>query len=245
MMNFWHGRLAAKDLKAAWQSAEAAQNKTKNGLEDVHWPCCVCKKELPPSHYGINPKTHGVNPKIDSRLSSDYWRRIMVPGEWRMCMNCKAELRGDMGGKYRENECRYSEHECRACHRVLPESDFNAERLAMWRGQKNYELIICLQCTPAFSTKWWEKLADKSQYTCSTCKKQLPRNAYSSQGFADLKAIVCMECSRAAIVRQKNLDKKIFDCRGPCQRSKLPETAFAAATLLKKDLKTWICSSCQ
>ena len=155
-----------------------------------------------------------------------------------MCMNCKAELRGEM-------KCRYSEHECRACHRVLPESDFNAERLAMWRRQNNYEQIICLQCTPAWETKWWEKLADKSQYTCSTCKKQLPRNAYSSQGFADQKAIVCMECNRAAIVRQKNLDKKTFDCRGPCRRSKLPETAFAAATLLKKDLKTWICSSCQ
>ena len=47
MMKFWHGRLAAKDLKAAWESAEAVQNKTKNGLGDVHWPCCVCKKDLP------------------------------------------------------------------------------------------------------------------------------------------------------------------------------------------------------
>ena len=57
MMDFWHGRLAAEDLKAAWESAEKAEDKSKNGLEDVHWPCCMCKKDLPPADYGVAPKT--------------------------------------------------------------------------------------------------------------------------------------------------------------------------------------------
>ena len=229
MMDFWHGRLAAEDLKAAWKSAEAAQDKAKNGLEDVHWPCCICKKDLPPLHYGVCPKTDDRG-----RFPEHYWRRIMVPGEWRMCMNCKAQLRC---GKY-------SEYECRACHRELPEDHFSAERLAIWRDKK-YDQILCLQCTPAWETQWWQKRADKRQYTCSACAKQLPRTAYSAEGFANQKAMVCMDCSRTAIVRRKNLDARTFDCRGPCRRRKLGHEEFASAMLLKKEVKQWLCSACQ
>merc|ERR1711904_52573 len=81
MMEYWHGRLADSNLKTAWQEAEAAQDKTKTRLEDIHWPCSVCQNDLDSSHYGVSPK-------LDSHFRSDYWRRIMVPGEWRMCMNC-------------------------------------------------------------------------------------------------------------------------------------------------------------
>ena len=50
----------------------------------------------------------------------------------------------------------------------------------------------CLQCTPAWETQWWQKRADKRQYTCSACAKQLPRTAYSAEGFANQKAMVCI-----------------------------------------------------
>ena len=46
MMEFWHGRLAAADVEAAWKSAEVSQAKAKHRLEDVLWPCSICKKEL-------------------------------------------------------------------------------------------------------------------------------------------------------------------------------------------------------
>ena len=50
MMEFWHGRLAAADVEAAWKTAEAAQAKTKNRWEDVLWTCSICKKELDSLH---------------------------------------------------------------------------------------------------------------------------------------------------------------------------------------------------
>ena len=118
MMEYWHGRLKNENLKAAWKSAEALQEKAKNRLEDVQWPCSMCKKELDSTHYGVSPK-------FDKRFLHDYWRRIMAPGEWRMCMNCKAELRG--GAE------KYDTYECRACHRDLLEDHFSAERLEIWK----------------------------------------------------------------------------------------------------------------
>jgi len=228
MMEYWHGRLAHADLKAAWKSAEAAQEQSKCRLEDVQWPCSVCRNELDCSHYGVSPK-------FDKRFLQDYWRRIMLPGEWRMCMTCKAELRC---GKY-------DTYECRACHRDLPEDHFSAERLETWRSKDHHEQILCLQCTPLWETQWWEKKADKHQYTCSSCTKALPRSAYSADGFADQKAIICVECSRAAIVKEKKLDAKKFDCSGPCQRKQLGHTEFASAMLLRKDVKKWLCKACQ
>ena len=85
-------------------------------------------------------------------------------------------------------------YKCRACHRKLAEDHFSAERLATWRNKK-YDQILCLQCTPAWETRWWQKRADKQKYTCSACTKQRPRTAYSAEGFADQKAIVCMDCN--------------------------------------------------
>jgi len=228
MMEYWHGRLADADLKAAWKSAEASQEKSKNRLEDVQWPCSVCRNELDCSHYGVSPK-------FDRHFLDHYWRRIMLPGEWRMCMTCKAELRR---GKY-------DTYECRACHRDLPEDHFSAERLETWRRNRHHEQILCLQCTPLWETQWWEKKADKHQYTCSSCTKALPRSAYSADGFADQKAIICMECNRAAIVKQKKLAAKKFDCSGPCQRKQLRHTEFASAMLLHKNVQQWLCKACQ
>ena len=147
-----------------------------------------------------------------------------------MCMNCKAELRGAKGAE------KYDTYECRACHRELLEDHFSAERLEVWRN-KHYEQIVCLQCTPHWETKWWEKRADKHQYTCNSCKKALPRGAYSADGFAEQTTIVCIECSRAAIVEQKNLDAKKFDCSGPCMRKQLGHAEFTSAMLLKKNVK--------
>ena len=146
-----------------------------------------------------------------------------------MQMDCKPELRW---------------YKCRACHRKLTEDHFSAERLATWRP-KNYSQILCLQCTPASETRWWQKRADKQKYTCSACTKQRPRTAYSAEGFADQKAIVCMDCNRTAIVRRKNLDARTFDCRGPCRRRKLGHEEFASTMLLKKEVKQWLCSACQ
>ena len=229
MLEYWHGRLTNENLKAAWKSAEASQEKAKNRLEDVQWPCSICKKELDSTHYGVSPKA-------DSRFLSDYWRRIMLPGEWRMCMNCKAELR-----EFQKS----ATYECRACHRDLPKDQFSAERLEIWSGSRNLEQVICLQCTPLWETKWWEKKADKHQYTCSSCKKALPRSAYSADGFADQQAIVCTECNRASIVKQKNLEAKKFDCSGPCMRKQLGHAEFTSAMLLHKEVKKWLCKFCQ
>ena len=159
----------------------------------------------------------------------------MLPGEWRMCMTCKAELRC---GKY-------DTYECRACHRELSEDHFNAERLETWRKGRHYEQILCLQCLPLWETQWWEKRADKHNYTCSGCQKALPRTAFSADGFADQAAVVCMDCNRAEILKQKKLEKRKFDCSGPCRRKDLGHHEFSSATLLRKDLKSWLCKACQ
>ncbi len=150
-------------------------------------------------------------------------------------MNCKGKLRG---GKY-------TEYECRACHRELPEDHFSAERLERWLQNCHYEQILCLQCAPIWETQWWEKRADKHNYTCSGCKKALPRTAYSAEGFADQNAIVCMECDRASVVERKKLEQQKFKCSGPCKRKDLSHHEFTPATLLRKDVKSWLCKACQ
>ena len=231
MMEYWHGRLADDNLKAAWKSAEASQEKAKNRLEDVQWPCSMCKKELDSTHYGVSPKS-------DKRFLDNYWKRIMLPGEWRMCMNCKAEHRG---GKFEKSDT----YECRICHQDLPLERFHAERLQIWRQHSNYNLIICLQCTPVAERQWWDKKADQHRYSCSSCKKALPRTAYNSDGFADQNAIVCMECNRAAIVKRRNLEQKKFDCFGPCQRKQLGQKDFTGSMLLRTEMKKWLCKACQ
>ena len=86
MMEFWRGKLAAEDVEAAWKTAQASQAKAQNRLEDVAWPCSICKEELDHSHYGVGARS-------DFRFLDHYWKRIMVPGEWRICMNCKGTLR--------------------------------------------------------------------------------------------------------------------------------------------------------
>ena len=140
MMEFWHGRLAAKDVQAAWKSAEAAQELTHKRLEDVLWPCSICKKELGFSHYGVSPKG-------DKRFLNDYWRRVMLPGEWRICLNCKGTLRGACGGKF-------TTYECKACHEELSEEHFDVERLKIWLKHCNYVQIVCLQCAAASANSW-------------------------------------------------------------------------------------------
>ena len=87
MMEFWHGRLAAEGVEAAWKTAEASHSKAKYRLEDIAWPCGICKEELLSSHYGVAPK-------MNQNCLAQYWERIMVPGEWRICMKCKGSLRG-------------------------------------------------------------------------------------------------------------------------------------------------------
>jgi hypothetical protein len=228
MMEFWHGRLAAEDVKAAWKSAETSQGKAKNRLEDILWPCSMCKKDLESSCYGVAQKR-------DHRFLAHYWQRIMVPGEWRVCMNCKGTLRG----------AAFTDYECRACHQELPVDRFDAERLKTWRQQKNYEQIICLRCEPLWSMQWWEKRVDRNNYTCRICSKALPKIAYGAEGFSRQEGITCMECDRPAVVQQKKLDHKKFNCSGPCERRQLSHLEFTAAMLLHKDAQKWLCKICQ
>ena len=228
MMEYWHGRLSDENLQTAWKSAETEQEKGKYRLEDVRWPCSMCNVELDSTHYGVSLK-EGLH-------LTKYWNRILAPGEWRLCMNCKGELRNRSKNDY---------YECKACHLDLPPTSFCAERLDTWRKHRNYEQMLCLQCTPLCERQWWEKRADKHHYTCSSCKKRLPRSAYNADGFADQKAIICMGCSRAEIVKKKNLHTKTFDCRGPCRRQKLQHNAFADAMLYNKNIKKWLCRECQ
>ena len=232
IMEYWHGRISNDDLRSAWKNAELSKEKAKNRLEDIQWPCSICRNELDPAQYGVSSKN-------DRQYSSHYWNRVIAPGEWRICMNCKGQLRGE-----KKNEGNDS-YECRACHRDLPEKNFSTERLETWKKHCNYQAIICLQCTPLCERQWWEKKADKHQYTCSSCKKVLPRSAYSAEGFSDPNAILCMECSRANIVEKQSLDVKTFDCHGPCRRRNLGHEEFAGAMLHIKDKTKWICSTCQ
>ena len=135
----------------------------------------------------------------------------------------------------------YTAYACRACHQVLPEDCFNAERLATWCKHRKYDQILCLQCAPGFETRWWEKKADKTQYSCSVCSKALPRLAYSADGFSTPKAIICKDCNRGKVVEQKHLEEKRMNCTGPCGRQQLTHHEFTAPMLLKKDFQEWIC----
>jgi hypothetical protein len=229
MMEFWHGRLAAKDVQAAWKSAEAAQELTNKRLEDVLWPCGICKKELGFSHYGVSPKG-------DKRFLNDYWRRVMLPGEWRVCMQCKGTLRMQCN-----ETC--TTYECKACHEERSEEHFDVERLKLWLKNRNYAQIVCLECAAATGNSWWEKRANKTTYVCSDCKRALPRSAYGSMGEAA--ACRCRECERAEVVEQKKLDRKTFKCMGPCQRQGLTHHEFTSAMLLCRDLRWWLCKDCQ
>ena len=44
IMEFWRGHLAAEDVQDAWKTAESSQTKAKVRLEEVLWPCCICKE---------------------------------------------------------------------------------------------------------------------------------------------------------------------------------------------------------
>ena len=229
MMEFWHGRLAAEGVEAAWKTAEASHSSAKYHLEDIAWPCGICKEELLPSHYGVTTKT-------DHRSLDQYWERIMVPGEWHICMKCKCTLRG---------VAKHTAYEYRACHQELPEESFNAERLAIWREYCHYDQILCLQCAPIFETSWWDKKADKAKYTCSVCNKALPRSNYCADGFSTPNAIVFKDCNRAKVVEQKHLADKKINCTGPCGRQQLTHHEFTAQMFLDKNFSNWICKECQ
>ena len=105
--------------------------------------------------------------------------------------------------------------------------------------------MICLQCAPEGATSWWEKKADRGKYTCSVCSEALPRPAYSKEGFSERDALICKECSRTELVRQKNLKQKRFNCSGPCRRQQLPQNEFTVQMLLDKRGKGWVCKECQ
>ena len=140
---------------------------------------------------------------------------------------------------------KYTAYACRACHQALPKDCFNAERLATWRKQGNYDRILCLQCAPIWETRWWKKKADEAKYTCSVCQKALPRSSYSADGFSTPNAIVCKDCDRAKVVEQKHLADKKINCTGPCRRQQLTHHEFTAQMLLCKDFSKWICKDCQ
>ena len=70
-------------------------------------------------------RTTALQTNKNHRFLSDYWKRIMLPGEWRICLNCKGKLRGARGAR---EEQKYEEYECRACHEELPEDRFDAEK---------------------------------------------------------------------------------------------------------------------
>ena len=161
----------------------------------------------------------------------------MVPGEWRICMNCKGTLRGLQGGKY-------TEYECRACHEELPEHRFDAERLHTWVTSRHHEQIVCLQCAPTFAVNWWQKKADGGKYTCSVCSEALPRLAYSKEGFSKPDALICKECNRAELVRP-HLKQKSFNCAGSCKRQQLTQDIFTVQMLLKRIGKEWGCKECE
>ena len=60
IMEFWRGRLSGANLEDTWKTAVDSQAKAKNRLEDIVWPCSICKQELDSSKYGVLPKTnHG------------------------------------------------------------------------------------------------------------------------------------------------------------------------------------------
>jgi len=234
MMEFWHGRLAAEDVEAAWKTAEALQAKAKHRLEDILWPCSICRKEVEYAHYGVADKK-------DHRFLTHYWKRIMLPGEWRMCLNCKGKLRGEQLASNRKN----AEYECKVCHEELPEDRFDAERLKTWRKHCNFDQIVCLQCTPGCAKSWWEKRADSGKYTCSACAQELPRMAYSDEGLCKPAGRICIECNLAQVVQQRQLEKKRFNCVGPCRRKLLPHHEFTATMLLRKNLHNWLCKECE
>ena len=127
----------------------------------------------------------------------------MLPGEWRICMNCKGKLRGEQLALNRKNE----EYECKVCHEELPEDRFDAEKLKTWRKHCHYDRIVCLQCTPGCAKSWWEKRADSGKYTCSACAQELPRMAYSDEGLCKPDGRICIECNLAQVVQQKELEK--------------------------------------
>ena len=54
-----------------------------------------------------------------------------------------------------------------------------------------------------------------------------------------------MECDRPAVVQQKKLDHKKFNCSGPCERRQLSHLEFTAAMLLHWDAQMWLCKICQ
>ena len=57
MMEFWRGKLPKENVEAAWKTAEASLAKAKNRLEDVAWPCSICKEALHHSHYGVGARS--------------------------------------------------------------------------------------------------------------------------------------------------------------------------------------------
>ena len=78
-----------------------------------------------------------------------------------------------------------------------------------------------------------------------TCVCMCVRQTCAAAAFSQLDAIVCMDCNRVKVVKQRNLEEKRFNCMGPCRRRNLLHNEFAAITLLKRDVNNWVCKACQ
>ena len=205
------------------------------------WPCATCEKERPGKAYGVTTdKTH--------RFKEHCRTRLLEPGEWRQCVDCKDACR-------RASISAVSTRPVRAvlvctgpCGKEVPESGFDPELLAMWRRRRKLGTeATCMACHRLRRGKFGKvSVVSRESVHCCRCRQNLERKLFDAGSLEQLQRddslheAVCLQC---APIHREHLRYETYTCN-ICHESK-PLTAFSLNRQKSRNFQQWRCEACE
>ena len=236
LMEDWRGNLETSELEKAWADAESAAEKQSTRLNDLLWPCCICRQDLPHSAYGFHGDAIGrASASLPVTLITQLQKQLRSHGEWRQCRECATSLKAARQTR--------TVIECTICKEEKPGDQFDAQKLAAWTKQRNLtHTAVCLQCTQAKTIK------------CTMCREDKSEEAFDAGNLLVwrrsghlARTAICLECAPKQKSNFGKVDAKLqVTCSGCSQSLVLNE--FDTLTMLPKikvgDLTFLQCIDC-
>ena len=138
----------------------------------------------------------------DDTWFEGYWKKIIVPGEKRLCATCCPEERGEL-------------FECRSCKEEKPQAAYSESR---WQHRLNpNRRTACLVCEEAEQGR-----KSNAEWQCHRCGEWKVKAAYSDSQYHNRtqpgREAICLSCEE---------DRPMHVC-GLCKKSKAESEYFPA-----------------